>query len=340
MSRSPPLRFLILLLAGWSGMRAALLMPGWWAMRADAGGLPERAVAASRPERPAQSERAAMPTEIRPIIGAGAVRVPRTRPRQAPFPKPAEIAVAADRAPWTGLEWALVPSAAARQPPLRRSGPAAAALAVPDAPHWSVSAWSFLRPGETVPLAAGGMLGGSQAGARIAYRLNRDRARPLALAARATSPLRRSAGAEAALGLDWQPSRRLPGHVLAERRQRLGGDGRSAFGLTLYGGVSDAPLGRLRVEAYAQAGIVGARSHDLFGDGALRLSLPFGRVRLGAGAWAAAQPGTARLDLGPQASLRLPLAGRSVSVAADWRQRVAGEARPGSGPTLTLATDF
>jgi hypothetical protein len=185
------------------------------------------------------------------------------------------------------------------------------------------------------------MLGGSQAGARLAYRLNGDPARPLALSARLTAPIRRRSGAEAALGLDWQPSRRFPVHLLAERRQKLGRDGRSAFGLTLYGGVGDSPLGALRVDAYAQAGIVGTRSRDLFGDGALRLSLPIGRrARLGAGAWAAAQPGVARLDLGPQALLHLDLAGRNVSLAADWRQRIAGHAAPGSGPALTLATDF
>jgi hypothetical protein len=143
-----------------------------------------------------------------------------------------------------------------------------------------------------------------------------------------------------ALGIDWRPSRRVPVHVLAERRQGLGREGRSAFGLTVHGGVSDEPLGGLRIDAYAQAGIVGTRSRDLFGDGALRLSVPLGRLRLGAAAWAAAQPGIARLDLGPAASLRLPIAGRSVALGADWRQRVAGDAGPGSGPALTLATDF
>jgi hypothetical protein len=152
--------------------------------------------------------------------------------------------------------------------------------------------------------------------------------------------VRRTAGAEAALGVDWQPSRRLPLHLLAERRQRLGREGRSAFGLTLYGGVGDASVGRLRIDGYAQAGLVGARSLDAFADGALRLSLPLGRARLGAGAWAAAQPGVSRFDLGPQASLRLPVAGRTITVAADWRQRLAGNARPGSGPTVTFATDF
>jgi hypothetical protein len=204
----------------------------------------------------------------------------------------------------------------------------------------SAYGWAFLRGGVGSGLAPGGRLGGPQAGLRALYRLNRDPARPLAISARLSSPLASQAGAEAALGLDWRPSRRVPLHLLAERRQKLGREGRSAFGLTVYGGLSEAPLGRLRVDAYVQAGIVGIRSRDLFGDGSLRLSLPLGRARLGAGAWAAAQPGVERIDLGPQASLRLPLAGRGITVAADWRLRVAGAARPGSGPTLTLATDF
>ncbi|HYD44225.1 MAG TPA: hypothetical protein VEA79_03040 [Phenylobacterium sp.] len=235
------------------------------------------------------------------------------------------------------------PGAQPAPTPAPRVAAVAPPLPAPDRPgsRWSGSAWSFLRDGDEAALAAGGLLGGSQAGLRLAYRLNRDRARPLALAARLTSPLRRPAAAEAALGLDWTPSRRLPLHLLAERRQRLGREGRSAFVLTLYGGAADVPLGPARVDLYAQAGIVGARSRDTFGDGALRLSLPLGKgLRLGAGAWAAAQPGVARLDLGPQASLRLPLAGRRIAVVADWRRRVAGDARPGSGPALTLATDF
>ncbi|MEA3066396.1 MAG: hypothetical protein QOJ27_2857, partial [Sphingomonadales bacterium] len=30
MSPSPPLRFLVLLVAGWTAFRAALLAPAWW----------------------------------------------------------------------------------------------------------------------------------------------------------------------------------------------------------------------------------------------------------------------------------------------------------------------
>jgi hypothetical protein len=226
----------------------------------------------------------------------------------------------------------LVPPPAALPP---RLGPAFTSTA-----RWSLSAWSFVRWGDSAPLAAG-MLGGSQAGARLTYRLNRDVSRPLALSVRLSSPLRSAAGAEAALGLDWQPVGRVPIHLLAERRQALCRDGRSAFGTTLFGGVGDVRLGRFRLDSYAQAGLVGTRSRDPFADGSIRLSLPLGgRARLGAGAWAAAQPGLSRLDVGPQAAFRLPVADRVVTVAADWRLRVAGNAAPGSGPTLTVATDL
>jgi hypothetical protein len=343
MSRSPPLRFLILLLAGWSAMRAALLAPGWWATPADAGARPARI------DKVAEAERRTGPPRSRPTaaprrVGAGAGRIAMAAaaPRRLALPAAAAAKRSAPHLPaWTEPVWK-PPSATAvyrRQPQRPLPGPADPRPAAA-APRWSLTAWSFLRRGDAAPLAAGGTLGGSQAGARLAYRLNRDSGRPLALALRLTAPVRRPAAAEAALGLDWQPSRRVPVHLLAERRQKLGPDGRSAFGLTVYGGLSDAAVGRLIVDAYAQAGIVGARSRDRFADGALRLSLPLGRARLGVGAWAAAQPAVARLDLGPQASLRLPLAGRNVTLTADWRQRVAGNARPSSGPTLTFATDF
>lgn len=154
-------------------------------------------------------------------------------------------------------------------------------------------------------------------------------------------PARRPGGAEAALGVEWQPSARLPVRLLAERRQALGADGRSAFALIAHGGISDAKApGGLRLDGYGQAGIVGAASRDRFADGALRLSLPLGRVKVGAGLWGAAQPGVSRLDAGPQAALRLPLGDGNVAVAIDWRLRIAGDARPGSGPSLTLSTDF
>jgi hypothetical protein len=215
---------------------------------------------------------------------------------------------------------------------------------LPEERRWSSAAWAFVRQGDAQSLAAGGTLGGSQLGARFAYRINGNPQRPLALNLRLSSPLRSRKGAEAALGLEWKPVAAVPVRLLAERRQALGDEGRSAFALLAYGGVSDLKaLGPLRVSAYAQAGVVGVRSRDLFADGAAVIALPLdegGRMSLGAGAWAAAQPGVSRLDVGPSVRLRLPVQGRSVSVSADWRIRAAGDAAPGSGPALTVATDF
>lgn len=342
MRRSPPLRFLAIVIGGWAALRTAVVAPLWTAQPAGA----VSAAVASRPRpaprpgpaaEPVRSERAS--GEDGRISVAAAEPPPRRAERGRPPPVLMTSSPASSQPPSLprhGVPLAVVPPVAATG----RLLPAEPALSTASR-RWSLSAWAFVRSGASAPLAAGGLLGGSQAGARLAFRLNADAARPLALSFRLSAPLRRARGAEAAVGIDWRPARRLPVHLLAERRQALGREGRSAFALTVYGGVADSRLGPFRIDAYAQAGMVGARSRDAFADGSARISLPMGeRVRLGAGAWAAAQPGLARLDLGPQAALRLPVAGRSVTVAADWRVRVAGDAEPGSGPTLTVATDF
>jgi hypothetical protein len=110
--------------------------------------------------------------------------------------------------------------------------------------------------------------------------------------------------------------------------------------LTLYGGGGRALPHGLRLDAYGQAGIVGTGARDLFVDGAVRLSAPVGPLAVGIGARGAAQPGAARLDAGPSLAYRVPLRGATVRIEAEWRLRVAGAAAPGSGPALTLATDF
>jgi hypothetical protein len=140
--------------------------------------------------------------------------------------------------------------------------------------------------------------------------------------------------------VEWQPARSIPLRLLAERRQSLEEGGRDAFAATLHGGVGDLPLpAGFRLDAYGQAGAVRARSRDLFAEASVRAARPVGAgLSLGAGAWAAAQPGAARVDIGPSLSLRLPKLHARLS--ADWRFRAAGQARPGSGPALTLWTDF
>jgi hypothetical protein len=206
--------------------------------------------------------------------------------------------------------------------------------------RWSLSAWLFARRGrDETALVPGGTLSGSQAGGRLTYRLG-GRPGGLALSLRGYAPLSNRRAAEAAAGLDWKPLGFLPLRLLGERRQALGRDGRSAFSITAYGGLDALRVGPLRLDAYGQAGIVGVRRRDLFADGAARLTFPIGRLRVGAGAWAAAQPGVSRIDAGPHADLTLPVANGFATLSADWRFRLAGGARPGSGPAITLSTGF
>lgn len=168
------------------------------------------------------------------------------------------------------------------------------------------------------------------------YRLDRH----WSLSARTYLPLRRPAGAEVAAGVDWRPFTGIPVSLLAERRQAIGTEGRSAFSITAYGGFSRAVGTRFRIDGYAQAGIVGLRSRDAFVDGSLRAIAEIGRFEVGGGTWGAAQPGASRLDVGPSLSYRLPVARNTVRIEADWRFRIAGDALPASGPAVVLATDF
>lgn len=150
----------------------------------------------------------------------------------------------------------------------------------------------------------------------------------------------RSLGAELAAGLRWQPYRAIPVALTAERRQSFGPDkGRSAFALFAEDGVYDRPIAaRFTLDAYLQAGVVGVRDRALFVDGLATLTRAIWRqLSAGVGAWGGAQPGLARFDVGPRLSWRL---GTSMRVHADYRQRLLGQAAPGSGPVLTLVGNF
>jgi hypothetical protein len=335
MIRSPPLRFLALALGGWVGVRAAVLTAPWWVQPAVSAPHMQR----QRPPAPRLVQATGPPVASAPasrtIPSFSVVRSPAAHP----FVRSKFKAAFAAEPMLLALAFDLPPGTAAARPPLHTplliSSPA-----LHRASRWSVYAWTFLRGGDGPALAPSGTLGGSQFGVRVGYRLNGD----LAATVRLSSPARSVRGAEAAVGLEWQPVKAVPLHLLAERRQALGREGRSAFGLTVHGGVSDAPVaGPLRLDAYAQAGVVGTRSNDLFGDGGARLSLPLdkeGRLKLGAGAWGAAQPGVSRLDIGPQASAQFRIGVANLTVAADWHLRIAGSASPGSGPALTISTGF
>lgn len=130
---------------------------------------------------------------------------------------------------------------------------------------------------------------------------------------------------------------------MLERRFALESGGRNAFAATIAAGVDDVklPLG-FRLGGYAQAGLV---DEDAFADGSVaaeRTMATYGKASLsfGAAAWAGAQPGVSRVDVGPQIIMRTPVANGMLRASAEWRQRVAGNAAPASGPTLTVGIDF
>ena len=201
--------------------------------------------------------------------------------------------------------------------------------------------WALLRSpqaGLAPPssLASGGQLGGSQAGLRLTYNFMRQ----IAASLRTTTEIGRRGG-ELAGGIRLQPFANLPVWVTAERRQQLGkyGGGRNAFALFFEGGVYDRPMPfQFNLDAYLQAGVVGLHSRDRFVDGALTLTRPvYRKFSAGFGVWGGAQPGLYRIDAGPRISVQVR---RNVRVHFDWRQRLAGNAQPGSGPAVTLAGNF
>ena len=204
-----------------------------------------------------------------------------------------------------------------------------------------LSSWALLRSQQTGiagsrSLASGGQLGASQAGARLIYNIDRR----LALTARASSEVGRRGG-EAAAGIRVQPLVSIPVWVTAERRQAIGkyGGGRSAFAFFIEGGLYQRPLPLdFSLDGYIQGGIVGLKSRDLFVDGGFAVSRPvYRQFSAGFGAWGGAQPGLYRIDAGPRLTMRVR---NNLKVHLDYRQKLAGNARPGSGPVLTLAGDF
>nr|WP_255326307.1 hypothetical protein [Sphingobium sp. EM0848] len=211
--------------------------------------------------------------------------------------------------------------------------------------RWHGSAWFLWRDGGATQAdaIAGGKLGGSQAGVRIDFDLTPHSSSRATVYARASAALNRPASPEAALGLAWQPARAVPISFAAERRIALGKGGRNANAVMAVGGFGPTPvLPFLEVEAYAQGGMVGFRSNDLFVDGKMALLSPVREtpVRIGASLSGGAQPHVERLDIGPEIQVRLPIKPVAARLTVEWRERIAGHAAPLSGLAVTLGADF
>ncbi len=329
MTGGRPLRFLAIVLCGWSGARGVDLYRRGGAVAdvwrapirqiADALGVPQaaaallpwptRTVRANVPPRRASPELATRRTASPPAPDVPVVQ------RQAAQP---ETSAAAPL-----LSPSVLP------PPIARAGS-----------RWAGSAWVIARNGSPVGVP-GGQLGASQAGMRVTYALGESRR--VALAARVSAPLS-GRGREAAIGLDWQPTK-APVHVVVEHRFALDG-GRSGPMIGIVGGFGPAEVAPgIRLEGYGQAGVIARDKGEAFADGAVRAAHPLGSLGpfaldIGAGLWGGAQRGASRLDVGPSLGIVVPLGPRSVRLTADWRERVAGTARPGSGPALSIGTNF
>jgi hypothetical protein len=214
--------------------------------------------------------------------------------------------------------------------------------------RWSLSAWMLYRPeNREAGLASGGQLGASQAGARLAYDLSPSSSYRLAIHGRVSSALESPLGAEAALGLTWRPVRSVPIALSIERRVAIAEGGRNAFAAYAAGGIGPMPLAPgIELEGYGQAGLVGAARRDAFADGRIAvagklLDKSHGvAIMAGVALSGGAQPLLSRLDLGPQLAARFPIGGGYARAALEWRERIAGSARPASGPALVLAADF
>jgi len=331
--RGRPLRFLAMVTIAWIGVRVALLWPR-------AGSLPAAIEAALPRDRavPHRRPSAGMPLRAPVPIPRRPIPPPRMR-----SPPPAYRVPLGEEHPSVQLALMALAQYGAVSLPSLLPQPAREAPAPASAPErldplpdrWSLSMWMVARGEGNLGAAPGGQIGGGQAGARAAWLVS-PRSR-IAAYGRFTAPLR-GRDREAALGLEWQPTR-APIRLVVERRFGLDRNP-GGTGLGTIAGI-DAEWRGFRLEAYGQAGAVLRRRADPYADGAVRGTRMIGangpvRFALGAGAWGAAQRDAQRLDIGPSATLAV----RNLRLALDWRQRVAGGARPGSGPALTLGADF
>ena len=361
----PSLRFLALVVVGWAGVRAMTLgtVPGAeiFSIKPSEAKAPPPIAATQfppiEPVMPAGSEYFAPPAYY------GQAPQPWA-PRFQPIPVPVYYASAPPAPPQPAAltqilpepqpnfyapippldQWPLAQIAAPAMLPRQskvvlpsQSAPIPAARRAFD--RVQLSSWALLRGQQILgpsSLASSGQLGGSQAGARLLYNF----APQVAASLRTTSDIGRR-GAEVAGGVRIQPVGGIPLWFTAERRQRISEccTGRNAFALFAESGVYQRPMPwDFELDAYLQAGVVGLHSRDAFVDGGMTFSRPIYRqFSGGVGVWGGAQPGVYRVDAGPRLTMKVR---NNVRVHFDWRQRLAGNAAPVSGPAITLAGDF
>lgn len=367
---SNSIRFLGAAIFAWAAVRAASLglIPGTQALAFDA-----QAAQPARPRLPAIQPSQLPPIEpVAPAYPppapggsygmqtayAGYPGYPAYVPYPVYVPVPAAAArgsppqiIYVDRAPAIPAEINVYggspPILASNQPafvqptpvasPSRQSSPSFGEVRLPKLPdRLSISSWATMRnQAGSDSLASGGMLGGSQAGARLLWRFDPH----LSASLRASAPINSQRGVEAAAGIRYQPFANWPVAFTLERRHAFRDYGQSAFALFAEGGVYGRPLPwNTTLDGYFQGGVVDFNNPDWFIDGQAAVTRPVWRtLSAGLGVWGGAQPGLRRLDIGPRATLRV---GSRMRVHLDYRYKLIGNAVPGSGTVVTLAGDF
>ncbi|WP_419815964.1 hypothetical protein [Glacieibacterium sp.] len=216
--------------------------------------------------------------------------------------------------------------------------------------RWSGEVYLLGREQGPNGLGVAPLLGGGQAGSTLSFTPDPLARQPFSVTLRTAIPLRGDGlgtgfeghGAQVALGARWQA---LPWMALsAERLVAVGSQGRDAWTLRAAGGGSHK-VGRLLVDGYAEAGVVGASRRDVYASVQARAVVPIPiasgwTLQPGVGLWSSVQRAGGqtldRVDVGPTVSLQLPHA----TLSLDYRYRVTGNVRPDSGVALTLSARF
>lgn len=357
MSLSPPLRFLALVIGGWAAARGVMLWPAAELPAARPSDIAGAALPPAKPDLPAAiaASSFAQPT-LRLLLDppAPARTVAATTsaaivPAIRPGPDPAAPALTTAPGPAAPPPFPPLPSPLSDTASLPRDAlaPSPRSRVQGGGPALTGYGWAHVRRGSGLALVPGsGQLGGSQAGVAAQWRLGATPLGRLSATGRISGALARRQGKEAAVGVALRPFDAIALELAAERRIAIDRGGRNAFALALRGGVSEVALpAGFRLDGYGQAGVVGLARRDGFIDAQAIATRPVASagalgIRAGGGVWGAAQPGVARLDFGPELEARIVRAPIDVRIAASWRVRAAGNARPGSGPALTISTGW
>jgi hypothetical protein len=203
--------------------------------------------------------------------------------------------------------------------------------------------WMFFRSNGAEGVSSGNAptLGGPQLGLRLNLALFSIDTLNVSGTVRASAPLGGVSGKEASAGVSIS-TKGVPGiRLFVERRMSIDQSASSAWSaLASYG--SEKTIGRtgLKARVYGEAGVVQSRQTNPFAFTRLELVRPISQhLEIGMETVADAQRRAYRIDIGPVVSAR-EFSHPNIVISAAWRLRAAGNAKPKSGPAITVSTSF